>query len=289
MIHIDLIVAVRNEQDTIIQFIKEVEKINIPDIDISILFIEDGSTDNTVELLDKLTKDKKKISYYSLKNPYRQGVALSFGLSKSTADACISLDVDGSHSIETLKEMIYLYLSGTDVVQAHRVSYKRKSFYRRIGSWLYLYFFSLFTGINLLKQNVHFRLLSNKATKVFLKKNHLLYSFRTKFKKLHNLNIAYVNFSAPERIIGESKFNFRYLVKAAFHSFLTLISYSVLFGILLFIISLSLILSYFINYIIFILSIVLCFIIFFRYKKLNSIDYLSQIEVLKTSEKGSLH
>ncbi|HAX18205.1 MAG TPA: glycosyltransferase, partial [Actinobacteria bacterium] len=66
---IDIVVAVRNEELTIIPFIESIRNINLPDSSVRMIFIEDGSTDNTLNLLNSLKCHSKDINAISLINP----------------------------------------------------------------------------------------------------------------------------------------------------------------------------------------------------------------------------
>ena len=103
---VDVLVAVRNEEKTIPGFINKLNELVPNDIKLNIIFLEDGSSDGTVELLKDLSKKFNNVNYISLDNKYGQYAALTYGLSLSKADAVITMDVDGGHPIETAIEMI---------------------------------------------------------------------------------------------------------------------------------------------------------------------------------------
>ena len=103
------------------------------------------------------------LNIYSLKNDFGQYFALFFGINISNADAVITMDVDGGHPLNIIKEMVQEYLNGYNVVQGHRVQYRQKEKYRSIASYLYNLFFLIFIGLNIVKQNSIFRLMDRSA------------------------------------------------------------------------------------------------------------------------------
>jgi polyisoprenyl-phosphate glycosyltransferase len=256
---------------------------NQQEYSLEFLFIEDGSVDNTLQVLKSLSVRKKNVCYISLKNPFGQGIALAIGIVKSSADAVVSIDIDGSHPLEVVKSMIEKYLEGYDVVQGVRVEYKRNSLYRAVGSKIYFLLFRMMTGINLGRQNVHFRLMSDKACKIVRSNQTWWYSLRTKFRNSDHLRIAYIPFTAPERTIGNSKFHFRRLFIFAWNSFLTLTSPPMF----LVLVIIGLILLYFFSYINTCLAVIglllLIPIIPIYYLKRNR-DYLCLIKENRTSD-----
>ena len=138
---IDIVIAVRNEKESIEEFVDNINHLKIDNARISLIFVEDGSTDGTVDLLREISR-KPNISFFSLKNPYGQGGALSYGILNSKADAVITMDGDKSHPVETIEQMISLFNSGFNVVQGHRLNYKRDNRFRSYFSSLFFYCFT---------------------------------------------------------------------------------------------------------------------------------------------------
>ena len=220
---IDLVIAVRNEEENLPSLFKEFLELQVSGIEFGLIFIEDGSNDNTLEILRKLSSSDERVQFYSLLNPYGPGFALSFGINKSDADAVITLDADGSHPLRVVKIMAEKYLEGYNVVQGHRMVYDRENRFRKYFSYLFNGTFSLLSGVNFLRQNVHFRLMDRKAADIFINNKRWWYSIRVNFKG-YEIRTIFVEFSAPERTIGESKFNFFRLVKMAVRLTYNLIS-----------------------------------------------------------------
>lgn len=203
---LDIIVSVRNEEKNIPFFIEEVNKIHVPGVEISIIFAEDGSTDNTVNALRESAKIHSNVSYYCLDNKYGQNAALFFAMRLSCADAVITMDADNGHPIDMVKPMIESFLQGYDVVQCVREGGEHRKIYREIGTFLYDLSYSLLVGINLFKQNISFRLLDKRAKDIFLKNKNWWYSFKTSFKKKDNVSVKYLYCKNKERQFGTSQY-----------------------------------------------------------------------------------
>jgi polyisoprenyl-phosphate glycosyltransferase len=217
-----LVIAVRNEEDIIPQFIDSINSLSIPGVNLNMIFIEDGSTDKTLTILNSIKNKEKNVNYISLINPFGQGMALARGIALAKSDAVITIDIDASHPIKLIQTMIQQYLLGYDVVQGIRIEYKRDSLYRQFASKIYFFILSLVTGIDLQKQNVHFRLMNKKAYEIFVSNKTWWYSLRTNFSRRDHIKTCYIPFTAPERTAGKSKFHFGRLMVFAFRSFLTL-------------------------------------------------------------------
>lgn len=221
---IDILVAVRNEEKNITEFITKMHELAPKEVNINIIFLEDGSNDSTVEVLKKHSKNLNNVNYISFQNKYGQYAALTYGLSISKADATITMDVDGGHPIETAIEMIHSYLKGNNLVQGHRIVYKRKKFYRTIMSYSYNLFYYLFIGVNFFKQNVMFRLMDKVTKEKFLGNKNWWHIFKTNFRTRDAIRCSYIEYTAPEREFGESKYDFFRLLKLSYKSFFALLS-----------------------------------------------------------------
>jgi glucosyltransferase len=212
---IDIIASVRNEEKNIPLFIKEVNKVDIPGVKISILFAEDGSSDNTVNILKDAAKANSNVSYLCLDNKYGQNAALFFAMSLSKADAVITMDADNGHPIGVVKPIIEYFLKGYNVVQCVRSGGEERKIYRETGTFLYDVAYSVIVGINLFKQNISFRLLDKRAKEIFLKNKHLWYSLKTNFTKDDNISTKYIKCLNKERSFGKSQYTLYNLSRLA--------------------------------------------------------------------------
>jgi glycosyltransferase involved in cell wall biosynthesis len=212
---IDIIASVRNEEKNIPFFIKEVNKIDVPGVKISIIFAEDGSSDNTVNILRDAVKTNSNISYLCLDNKYGQNAALFFAMSLSRADAVITMDADNGHPIDMVKPMIEYFLQGFNIIQCVRSGGEKRRIYREIGTFLYDLAYSVIVGVNLFKQNISFRLLDKRAKEIFLKNKYLWYSLKTNFTKKDIVSIQCLKCPNKERVFGKSEYNLYRLSKLA--------------------------------------------------------------------------
>jgi dolichol-phosphate mannosyltransferase len=285
---IDIVVAVRNESGNIPGFIDQILKLDIRDVDLSILFVEDGSKDDTVSVLQKKSEELDFIKYYSLRNEFGQYVALFYGIHLSDADAVITMDADGGHPLYVIKQMIQGYLEGYNVVQGQRLVYKSEDTYRAFASNLYKLLFLIFTGINIVQQNSVFRLMDQKACEL-VKKNYLWgYALKTNFRKSDGITIKYVSYDTPARTYGASNYDFMRLVRLS-----EKVAYSQLTGgrLLLFsLVVLAIGIAGFLNgsYYILIFSILLTVILALPYFRIRKINPIEKIKILETNGSKTL-
>lgn len=222
---IEIIVAVRNEAENIPLFVDAVRRLALPpETRVQTLFVEDSSSDGTREVLRQYAKTTNAVSYLFLKRGFGQAPAIAFGLSYSSADAMITMDVDGGHPLDIVPVMIREFLGGASIVQAVRRTLAERSLARDIGTWVFNRLFFMLTGINSAKQNVFFRLLSRSEAARLIRDNRWKHFLRTDFSRYGDGSVRYVEFEARERTVGESKYNLLRLIRFAITAVLTSIS-----------------------------------------------------------------
>lgn len=120
---LSIIVPCYNEEQMIPIFYKEIEKIELP-LEREYLFINDGSTDNSLEEMRKLYEnDPEHVRYVSLSRNFGKESGIYSGLQYAKGDYVVLIDVDLQHPPELLPEM-YRYISeeGFDSVATRRTN-----------------------------------------------------------------------------------------------------------------------------------------------------------------------
>ena len=112
--------------------IKEVLKENIK-YDYEIILVNDGSPDNTFEVISKLALNDSHIIAYNLSKNFGEASALMAAYSKATGDYVVRMDDDGEHNPKDLFKLINKLEEGYDYVCAEFKHYHH-SLYKRIGS-----------------------------------------------------------------------------------------------------------------------------------------------------------
>lgn len=224
MTHVDVIVAVRNEEQNIPFFLDQIAALALPEgVDLRVMFVEDSSTDGTRGLLRRLTRENPKVGYYTLTRGFGQCPALAFGVSRSRADAVIMMDVDGSHPVRVIPQMIAGFLGGAKVVQCVRRSLANRRFYRRVGALLFFATARLLTGTDIYEQRIYYRLLSAEVARQMIQEPRYWHYVRFPLPRRPEGTLRKIDVDAEERVIGESKYDFWRLAKLGVDGMLSLI------------------------------------------------------------------
>jgi glycosyltransferase involved in cell wall biosynthesis len=145
---VSLIVPVCNEAAAIEPFLNAVSSVLQAEppknLEYEIIFINDGSTDDTLEKLIDFQKRDDRIRIVDLSRNFGKEAALTAGLDECTADAAIPLDVDLQDPPELVPKLVSKWLEGYEIVLAKRAdrstdsAFKSKSaaYFYRVHNWL---------------------------------------------------------------------------------------------------------------------------------------------------------
>lgn len=153
-----------NDELTVIE--DDVSKEEFPqmnDFEWEFLFVNDGSKDNTLEILKELREKNTRVSYVNLSRNFGKESALLAGLDYATGDAVVIMDADLQHPVELIPKMIYWWQKGYDDVYGKRASRGRESWLRKKLSLTYYSLLQRSTRIEILPNVGDFRLLDKRV------------------------------------------------------------------------------------------------------------------------------
>lgn len=131
------------------------------------IFVNDGSTDDSMQVLRELAQRDKKIKVVDFSRNFGKEIALTAGLHLAHADAVITMDADLQHPPELIPQLIAEWEKGAEVVATIRNSTKRESLLRRVGSHLYYWLMARISHLDMESQTTDFRLIDKKVAESF--------------------------------------------------------------------------------------------------------------------------
>lgn len=178
------------------------------------IFVDNGSTDNSLNLIKKLRGRDKKVVYVSLSRNFGHQGALFAGMSYATGDAVITMDADLQHPPSLIPEMVKLWREGTEVVYTIKKESAlkgRKYFFAKCFYWL----ISKLSGLNFNFGQSDFRLLDRKMVKIILQIPEYHKFLRGQIEWI-GFNQKSLSYNVDKRYGGESKFSYKSLFSFAF-------------------------------------------------------------------------
>lgn len=125
---LSIVVPVFNEEESLLAFYKELKRVlQAEKYDYEIVFVDDGSTDNSLELLKKLREQDKHVRIFSFRRNAGKAEALTLGFQKAVGDMVITMDADLQDQPSDIPLFIAKHKEGFDVVCGWRKNRRDKS------------------------------------------------------------------------------------------------------------------------------------------------------------------
>jgi polyisoprenyl-phosphate glycosyltransferase len=183
-----------------------------------ILFIDDGSTDETLEKLKYLESQKRNISYLSFSRNFGKDAALLAGFLHADADAVITIDADMQHPPELIPDLIEEWQKGFEVVYTYRkLSNNHAPFLSRLLSRFFYFLISKLAEVKLENGLSDYKLVDKKVVTVIKEIKEGVPFFRGLFKWIGYKQKG-LPYTAHARWKGHSKYSKSALFKLAIHS-----------------------------------------------------------------------
>lgn len=237
---LSIVVPCYNEQEVLNLFNEEIHKtvLNvIKDIyTYELLFINDGSTDKTLDILKDLKKTDENIRIISFSRNFGKESAMYAGLENSTGDLVVIMDADLQHSPEKILEMLDGISEGFDVVTTVRKNRKGESKIRNFFSRLFYKLMHGSTKVEVKQGAQDYRMMTRQVVNAILE----LKEYNRFSKGIFSwvgFNVKYIETENRKRAAGKSKWNyfglFRY-AKEGIISFSTMpLKFSIIFGLII--------------------------------------------------------
>lgn len=190
-------------------------------LDYEIIYVNDGSTDDTLKLLSAFAKDSQKVKVVALSRNFGKEIATTAGIAQAKGDAIIILDADGQHPPELISEFVKKWQAGAQVVVGVRSSNQKEGFIKKWGSKAFYRLINSSSSAKLVPGATDFCLIDKIVQAEFIKlKEHNRITRGLidwlGFKK------SYIAFEAPARLAGQATYSLKKLVKLATDSFVSL-------------------------------------------------------------------
>lgn len=212
---ISVVVPVCNEEKNVADLAAAVlAQLAAADAESELIFIDDGSIDDTLAQIKQIAIEQENIFYLSLSRNFGHQNALRAGLDIATGDAVITMDGDMQHPPEMIPDMIAKWRNGIDIVCTVRRDSKTTSCFKRKTSALFYWLMNQMTGIKMHKGSADFRLLDRKAVDALksIRENNIFYRGLVSWTGFRQCGIEYV---PSARMHGRSKYSLRKMFRLA--------------------------------------------------------------------------
>ena len=213
---ITILIPAYNEQESLPFLYERVSKImnEMNNYEFELLFVNDGSKDNTIKEIKELRKKDSRISYVDFSRNFGKEIAMIAGLDYATGDCVIIMDADLQDPPELIPQMVELWEQGYDDVYAKRKSRAGETWLKKFTSKMYYRVLQSLTKVEIQKDTGDFRLLDKRCVNALKKMRETGRCSKSMFSWI-GYNKKEILYDRDPRIAGKTKWNYKKLIDLA--------------------------------------------------------------------------
>lgn len=212
--YISVVVPSYNEQDNVAILFEKVSE-QLSGYDFEVIFVDDGSSDKTLENLIKLSHEYKSVKYLSFSRNFGHQAALRAGLKAAKGSVVISMDADLQHPPSLIPTLLSKWKEDKyEVVYTVRKDTAETGRMKRTTSSMFYRILNFFSGLKMEEGAADFRLLDRKVVNVINAQQESDIFLRGYISWIGFKQIG-VPYTPAKRFSGKSKYNFKRLISLA--------------------------------------------------------------------------
>ncbi len=218
---ISVVVPCLNEQEAIPYFYKAIcetarsMSVTWPELDFEFIFIDDGSTDDTMSVIEGLRKDDKRVRFVSFSRNFGKEAALFAGLTYSRGDYLVTMDADMQDPPALLPDMYKAVTEeGYDSAATRRITRKGEPFIRSVFARAFYRLINRMSSADIVDGARDYRIMTRRMVDSILS----MTEYNRFTKGIYGwigFKTKWIEFENVERIAGETKWSFWKLFKYA--------------------------------------------------------------------------
>lgn len=182
--------------------------------DYELIFVNDGSRDDTLRLLKQLSVKDNCVKVLSFSRNFGHQEAVSAGMTKCSGQAVIIIDCDLQDPPELIPDMVKMWKDGADIVYGRRIKRKGETAFKKLSAWVYYRVLKWLGGQYIPANTGDFRLIDRKVCDTLTampERNRFLRGMAA-WSGFKSVPIDYVR---EERAAGETKYSMKKMLKLA--------------------------------------------------------------------------
>ena len=182
--------------------------------DYEIIFVNDGSKDKTLEILEEIAKKDEKVKIISFSRNFGHQAAVTAGLKEVTGDAIVIIDADLQDPPELIPKMLELWEQGNEVIYGKRKTRKGESAFKLLTAKMFYKTLNALSDVEIPKDTGDFRLVDRKVVDVINSLPEHNKFLRGLFSWVGFKQKAY-EYERQERFAGKTKYPLKKMLKLA--------------------------------------------------------------------------
>jgi glycosyltransferase involved in cell wall biosynthesis len=220
---ITIVIPAYNEEGNLFEVYRQIKRSLEPlldEIEYEIIFVNDGSNDDTLAVMKSIMAIGNAIRVVNFDRNFGHEIAMTAGLDYAKGEAVIFMDADLQHPPQLLPKMIKKWREGYEIVLTKIIKNEDKGFVKNILSSIFYKFSNMISDVKIPPQTPDFRLVSGRYIKTLRDMRESSRMFRGMLNWLGLSNVAEIEFVAPKRYSGKTNYNLIKSLKLAFDSIL---------------------------------------------------------------------
>ena len=160
---LSIIIPIYNEQESLDNLFKELTDIFAHQSETEVIFINDGSTDKTLSILENKIKDCSRWKIINLYRNYGKSVALQAGFDTARGEIIATMDADLQDNPKEIYRLIDELNKGYDVVSGWKKN-RKDPFEKKIASKVFNFFVRVFSGLRIHDSNCGIKVFTKEVT-----------------------------------------------------------------------------------------------------------------------------
>ncbi len=210
---VSVVVPMFNEEGTAKEFYRRVCQA-LPAVPFEIVVVDDGSSDNTADILRELAERDSRVKVVYLSRNFGHQTAITAGLDHAKGDTIVMIDADLQDPPELIPDMLEKWADGADVVYAVRRTREGETRFKLATARLFYRLISKLSDVELQENSGDFRLLDRRALDALL-------SMRERNRYLRGMTVwvgftqTAIEYDRDARFAGETKYPLRKMLRFA--------------------------------------------------------------------------
>ena len=206
---ITILIPAYNEAPVLDALYDRLDKLaaSLPKYQLEFLFINDGSTDDTLWIIKQMAEKDKRISYVNLSRNFGKEIAMIAGIDHVKTDALVIIDADLQDPPELIPKMIELWQDGYDDVYAKRKSRDGETWLKKFTSKQYYKLLQRVTRVPIQEDTGDFRLLDRRVVESLQKFRESQRNAKAIFSQV-GFNKKEILYDRDARVAGETKWSY---------------------------------------------------------------------------------
>ena len=211
---LSIVVSVYNEEDALYKFyLAAKEQIAELEDSCELLFVNDGSTDRSLDILKDLAAVDKDMKIISFSRNFGHEAAMIAGIDNALGDYIICMDADLQHPVECIPKIMEKFTEGYEIVSMVRKSNKDAGLFKNLTSAAFYSIINSISSNEFEKNASDFFAISKRVAEILKADYRERVRFIRGFVQSVGFKRATVEYDAADRVAGKSKYSFRKLMR----------------------------------------------------------------------------